>query len=448
MKTRKSILTVLLAVLFSALSSWGAQKPNIILIMADDIAYDNIGCYGSEYFKTPRLNKLAETGAKFNYCYSMPLCTPSRVKIMTGRDNIRNYVGFGSLDKNETTFGTMMKKAGYNTAVAGKWQLNGGKNGSLAPDCGFDTYCLWHYPGTNRERYWNPSIMRDGELVPVTADSYGPDICTDFIVEFIEKNKQRPFFVYYPMILVHGPFPPTPANKDSDSKDKIENYRSMVTYMDKCVGRIVDALDKNGLRENTVVMFTTDNGTGVGISYPFKGEERKGEKGRPTDGGSHAPLIVNCPGWVPAGTVTNDLVDFSDFLLTVTEIGGAKLPDATLDGRSFWPQCQGKKGNPRQWIYQYYYPKGEGAAQLFGEGKPYVIWAQDQNYKLYSHGKFIEVKDRYEKTNILPGTGSEQAEAARRKLQAAIDSMPKDNPHMMQEEKSGKKKRQKEKKEI
>ena len=424
MKTRKPVFALLLmAVLFCTLPLWGAEKPNVILIMADDIAYDNIGCYGSEYFKTPRLDKLARTGAKFNHCYSMPLCTPSRVKIMTGRDNIRNYVGFGSLDKNETTFGTMMKNAGYATAVAGKWQLNAGKNGSLASDCGFDTYCLWHYPGTKRERYWNPSIMRDGELVPVTADSYGPDICTDFIIEFVEKNKERPFFIYYPMILVHGPFPPTPDSKDRNSKDKTSNYRDMVAYMDKCVGRIVDALDGNGVRNNTVVMFTTDNGTGVGLSYPFKGEERKGEKGRPTDGGSHAPLIVNCPGQVPAGTVTDDLVDFSDFLPTIAEIGKAKLPDVTLDGRSFWPQCLGKKGNPREWIFQYYNPRGKTEP---------VIWAQDQHYKLYSHGKFIEVKDRHEKTDILPGTGSAPAEAARRKLHAAIDSMPKSNPHMSQ----------------
>jgi len=197
-----------------------------------------------------------------------------------------------------------------------------------------------------------------------------------------------------------------------------------------------------------VLMFTTDNGTGTGLSYPFKGEERKGEKGLPTDGGTHAPLIVNCPGVVPPGTVTDDLVDFSDFLPTLAETSGAKLPDVTLDGRSFWPQCLGQKGNPRQWIFQYYYPRGEGTLDLSGDGKPYVIWAQDQHYKLYSHGKFIEVSDRHEATNILPGTGSKEAEAARQKLQAAIDSMPKDNPYMVQKEErskaaSGKNKRKK-----
>lgn len=131
----------------------------------------------------------------------------------------------------------------------------------------------------------------------------------------------------------------------------------MVAYMDKCVGRIVDALAKNSLRENTVVIFTTDNGTHRALTYPYKGQNRKGEKAFPTDGGSHAPLIVNCLPAVRAGTVSDDMVDFSDFLPTLAEISGAQLPDVTLDGRSFWAQCQGRKGNPRQWIFQYYYPK-------------------------------------------------------------------------------------------
>jgi arylsulfatase A len=405
-------------------------RPNIILIMADDIAYDNIGCYGSDFFKTPHLDKLAENGVKFNHCYSEPVCTPSRNKIMTGRDNIRNYVGFGTLDKKETTFGTMMKEAGYATAVAGKWQLHNGKNGSLAPDCGFDTYCLWNYPGTERSRFWNPSLIRDGEKVPITADSYGPDICTDFLIDFIKKNKERPFFAYYPMLLVHSPFVPTPDSKDRSSKNKLENYRDMVNYMDKCVGRIIDTLEENDLRKNTIMLFTTDNGTGRPLTYPYMGQQRKGEKAYPTDGGSHAPLIVNCPGIVSQGLVTDDLVDFSDFLPTLADIGGARLPNVTLDGRSFWPQCRGEKGSPREWIFQYYYPKFKTAAKEYGEGKPYIIWAQDQHYKLYSHGKFIDIKDRHEKINIQLGKGTQKAEAARKKLQAAIDSMPENNVDM------------------
>ena len=152
--------------------------------MADDSAVDNYGCYGSTYFKTPILDSLAKTGAKFNHCYSEPVCTPSRVKIMTGRSGLRNYVQFGTLDKDEITFGNIMKKSGYSTAVAGKWQLHNGNRGTLAPACGFDTYCLWNYPGTGSSRYWSPSIMQDGQLLQTTSKDYGPDIFSDFIVEW------------------------------------------------------------------------------------------------------------------------------------------------------------------------------------------------------------------------------------------------------------------------
>ena len=301
-------------------------KYNVILIMADDSAVDNYGCYGSTYFKTPILDSLAKTGAKFNHCYSEPVCTPSRVKIMTGRSGLRNYVQFGTLDKDEITFGNIMKKSGYSTAVAGKWQLHNGNRGTLAPACGFDTYCLWNYPGTGSSRYWNPSIMQDGQLLQTTSKDYGPDIFSDFIVEFIEQNKTKPFFAYYPMALVHSPFPKTPDNVSSGEKTakgkgmSLSNFKDMTLYADKIIGKIVSCLEKNDLREKTVIIFTTDNGTHRNLTYPYKGEPRKGEKAYPTDGGTHVPLIINCPGTVPQGIICNDLVDFSDFLPTITEI--------------------------------------------------------------------------------------------------------------------------------
>jgi len=413
--------------------TWGgsvAAKMNVVLIMADDSAADNYGCYGNTFFKTPILDKLAATGAKFNHCYSEPVCTPSRVKIMTGRDGIRNYVKFGTLDRNEITFGTMMKNAGYATAVAGKWQLHGGPNGSLAPDCGFDTFCLWNYPGGGRSRYWEPSIIRDGKLLETTDKDYGPDIFIDFIIDFIEKNKDRPFFIYYPMVLVHAPFLPTPDSKPMEGVDRKEKalfcFRDMIAYADKCVGKIVNALERLGLREKTVLIYTTDNGTGRNLTYPYKNEKRNGEKAYATDGGTHAPLIVNCPGTVPEGIVSDDLVDFSDMMPTIADITGAALPDVTLDGRSFWPQCQGKKGNPRKWIFQYYYPKFAPAAKAHGQGinGREIVWAQNQYYKLYRDGTLYATSDRHETSPIPVGQGGEQAETARRILQEALNSMP------------------------
>ena len=422
------VFYIVFCVFLLAPISFANDRLNVILIMADDSAADNYGCYGSKFFSTPRLDALARTGAKFNHCYSEPVCTSSRVKIMTGRDGIRNYVQFGTLDKDEITFGNMMKSANYETAIAGKWQLHGGPRGTLAPACGFDNYCLWNYPGTSRSRFWNPSLMRDGKLMETTEKDYGPDILTDYLIEFIGKNRSKPFLAYYPMLLVHSPFLKTPDSKLDANRlisKSLTNFRDMTAYADKCVGRIVDALEECGLREKTVIIYTTDNGTGRSLTYPYGKEKRTGEKAYATDGGTHAPLIVNCPGTIPAGTVSDDLVDFSDVLPTIADITGAKLPEVKLDGRSFWPQCLGTKGNPRDFIFQYYYPKYKPAAAKHGQGvnDQEIIWAQNQRHKLYRDGTLYAVIDRYEKTPLSPGV-STQADKDRDLLQKGLDSMP------------------------
>ena len=344
---------------------------------------------------------------------------------MTGRDGWRNYVRFGTLDKSETTFGNMLQRAGYNTAVAGKWQLHGGPNGVVAPDCGFDSWCLWNYPGTARKRFWNPSLNQDGRLLQSATTDYGPDIVNGFVLDFIRRHRDEPFFIYYPMLLVHSPFVHTPDSKSSNAP-AISHFRDMTAYADKLVGQVIETLDELGLRESTVVIYTTDNGTGRSLTYPYRGEDRRGEKAWATDGGTHAPLIVNCPGLVPPKTVCDDMVDFADVLPTLAEITNADLPEVELDGQSFWPQCLGRAGNPKPWIRQYYYPKFGPAAEPHGQGvnRREIVWAQNQHYKLYRDGAFYAVADRYEQTKILPGSDDAAAEKTRRMLQAALDEIP------------------------
>jgi len=433
MTTSNKIRCVILCSLIfvASIPIFSAEKLNIILIMADDSAVDNYSCYGSDFFSSPRIDSLAETGARFNYCYSEPVCTSSRVKIMTGRDGVRNYVNFGILDKGETTFADMLKAAGYATAVAGKWQLHADPNGSLPEDCGFDSYCLWNFPGTTLDRYWNPSLNQNGKILETTEEDYGPDIVSDFLVDFIETNQDRPFFAYYPMILVHNPFPETPDSQLATAEEAkfskgLKNYRDMIAYADKMVGKLVDTVDRLGLGEKTVFIFTADNGTNRTLTYPFRGSQRTGEKAFATEGGYHVPLVVNCPTVVPAGIVSNDLVDFSDVLPTLAELSGAELPDVELDGRSFWPQSLGKEGNPRQWITQYYYPKYKPAAEKHGQGvrSREIIWAQNQYYKLYQDGSFYAVADRHEVESIRPGDGTPFAEKTRKMLQKALESIP------------------------
>lgn len=402
-------------------------KPNIILIMADDIGYECFGAYGSQSYKTPNIDRLAAEGVRFTHCYSQPLCTPSRVKLMTGRSNIRNYSSFSILDPNEKTFGHMLQRAGYKTAVAGKWQLYGAQHynelagtGMHPRDAGFDEYCLWQVERLG-SRYWNPRIERNGKILPATKDKYGPDIFCDFIGEFLEKHKDEPMFVYYPMALPHNPFVPTPNSAERDRKRGPANFADMVAYIDTIVGRIDGKLKELGIRDNTLLIFTADNGTNRNIKSRLAGVTIKGGKGLTTDAGTRVPLVASWPGRAAKGRVCTDLVDFSDFLPTLAELAGARpLGGATLDGRSFLPQLKGEKGNPRDWIYCYYNPRP--GKKRFPERR----FARDQRWKLYGNGRLYDLRDDVlEQQPIAKGQGGVDAAAARRKLRAALDTMPK-----------------------
>jgi arylsulfatase A-like enzyme len=401
-------------------------RPNVVLIMADDIGYECFGCYGGTSYRTPVLDGLANEGVRFEHCYSQPLCTPSRVKIMTGRSNIRNYSHFSILERDERTFGHMLQASGYRTAVAGKWQLYGAEHykdlagtGTTPAGAGFDESCLWQV-GRLGSRYWNPLIERNGVPLEGLEERYGPDVFCDFVTAFIRENRDRPFLVYYPMALVHSPFVPTPSSADRESKDRQANFADMVAAMDSVVGRIVSELERLGLRENTLLLFTSDNGTGRRIKSAMGDVTIKGGKSLTTDAGTRVPLIASRPGAVPGGAVCEDLIDFSDFVPTLAELCGASLPeDVALDGRSFLPQLRGERGRPREWIYCYYNPR-PGNARF-----PERRFVRDKRWKLYWSGELFDIaNDVLEEKPISPGQGGAEAVAARIKLQAALDSMP------------------------
>ena len=212
-KYRKALF--LLAGAASAQMLHGADnRPNIVFILADDMGYECVGAYGSTY-STPNIDRLAEEGIMFTSAYSQPLSTPSRVELMTGKYNHRNYCEFGFLNHDQKTFANMAKEAGYSTCIAGKWQL--GANSGLPEHFGFDRWCLWqlnYARSEEAERYADPLIEADGTLIDGGLDSYGPDIFEQYIESFISEQGDTPFFVYWPMALVHDPFTPTP---DSES---------------------------------------------------------------------------------------------------------------------------------------------------------------------------------------------------------------------------------------
>ena len=222
--------TLALPLPVSAAAERPGKQPNIVLIMADDLGFETIGCYGAKDYKTPHIDALAAKGVRFNHCYAQPLCTPSRVQIMTGRYNHRNYEGFGYLNPKEVTFGNVLKKAGYQTCIAGKWQLCG--NANTVKAFGFDEHCLWNMHAYREDtpnakepkgwlrRYDSPTLYENGKWTEHPKGIYGPQVCTDFICSFIKRNKDQPFFVYYPMILTHSPFVPTPDSADKHCKNK------------------------------------------------------------------------------------------------------------------------------------------------------------------------------------------------------------------------------------
>ncbi|MDX2442418.1 MAG: sulfatase-like hydrolase/transferase [Bacteroidales bacterium] len=384
-------LILLAIILVSSCDRNKAVKPNIILVMADDLGYECLACNGGESYKTPVLDELAATGIRYTSCFSQPLCTPSRVQIMTGKYNNRNYSDFGILPPGETTFGNLLKEAGYETAIVGKWQLFGSKTdmrvygqGTYPTNAGFDEYCLWQIDKVG-SRYADPLIHWNDSVPKVFKNEYGPDVFFRYIDEFLTKKREAPFFLYYPMALPHDPHVPTPDSEEWDSLPNHKDdrfFKDMVEYMDKSLGRIVSRLDELGLRENTILIFTGDNGTNRRIVSIADGKEIKGKKGIPCFYGTHVPLIVNAGNMSNSGVINNDLVDFSDILPTICELAGVELTELETDGISFVGTLNGEKGT-REWIYCYY---NSGKKRF-----PFAEFIQDQKYKLYGDNSFISI---------------------------------------------------------
>jgi arylsulfatase A-like enzyme len=427
------ILSVLASVLGMAPVARCAERPNIILIMSDDIGIGGFSCYGSDNFKTPHLDALATGGVRFEHCFSMALCGPSRACLLTGRYAFRTGMvsnGTGKLvsPEKEVCIAKALKGVGYATAFAGKWnQLGYLQSAEEAKRWGWDEYLRWERSDQDG-RYWNPHYDKNGKFLEGVEKGYGPDLCHDFAVDFISRHKDKPFFLYYPTPLVHGPILRTPdsapekAKAEEPKEEKAKAGKKgkkaktrnrgllgdNVTYLDKIIGKLAAELDRQKLREKTVILFTSDNGTPG--EDTIGGKVIDGRKGSLKEGGTRVPLIVNWKGTIAGGQVCKDLVDFSDFFPTLIELAGAKPPEGvTLDGQTFAPQLQGKSGKPREWV------------QVQLQGNRYV---RDARWKLYSDGTLCDMKDApFAEHTIAKGTEDETAAAARRRLQAALDKL-------------------------
>lgn len=408
-----------------------AAPPNIILIMADDLGYECIGANGSTHYKTPRLDALAGEGMRFTQAYSQPLCTPSRVQLMTGKHNFRNYTKFAYLNPEEKTFAQALKAAGYATAIAGKWQL--GNDKTLPARFGFDEYCLWQlsHKKADGERYANPLIEQNGLELPRNPDTYGPDVFMDFAVDFISRRKDGPFLLYFPMVLTHNPFLPTPDSdgwKGDRQTDEKKNFAEMVAYMDKNVGRLADHVKSLGLAENTLFLFTGDNGTNRNITSPFQGRMLQGGKGRLTDGGTHVPMMAWWPGTLKAGQTHDGLIGFEDFFPTLLELAGIQRYDGQLDGRSFLPLLKGEPFTPKPWQFSHYDPRWGESREHRGRT------ARTTEYKLYADGPFFYLPDDPDEMKPLDSaTATPEAAAVRASLQQVLDDMEKQGSVMSED---------------
>ena len=286
--------------------SGAGSRPNIVMFLADDIGYEVPTYSGGQSYSTPNIDRLAAGGMQFSHCFATPNCCPSRVELLSGKYGVRNYIDWGNYDLSQKTFVNYLHDAGYATCVAGKWQFGHGDMG--ATQMGFDKYLLFD-PFTDAddnggtERYKNPKLYQNGDYLPAsqTEGKYADDMFVDYISQFITDHKKKPFFVYYPLSLCHLPFCPTPDDPEYAAWDPLKDktnkryFPSMVKYMDKKIGEVIDKISKEGLLQKTIFVFSGDNGTPPAITSQFQGRLIDGGKTTPTEFGVHVPLIVNNP---------------------------------------------------------------------------------------------------------------------------------------------------------
>ncbi|CAN5169256.1 sulfatase-like hydrolase/transferase [soil metagenome] len=396
--------------------SQAVTRPNIVLILGDDIGYEIPTVNGGQSYATPNIDLMARAGMRFTQCYASPLCSPSRFMFLTGKYNFRNYTTWGIMDQSQRTFANMLSDAGYDTYVAGKWQVDGGDqsvrtfgfNQSYTIFEQFEDGTLDHDGDPNTlGRYKNPELYANGASLPPgsTENKYCDDILVDSLVSCASRSasNQKPFFIYYPLSLCHYPYSPTPDDPEFAAWDPRFNFSdttffpSMVQYMDKKIGDLFQRMDRLGLSKNTVFIFIGDNGTPQEIVSRYKNQRIQGGKSNSTVWGTHVPLMIYWRGVVRPGSVNSDLVDFTDFLPTLAGIANVPVPSdyGMLDGVSFYPRLKGLAGAPRSWVFCHYDPQTKNPP-------PLKRWMQDITYKLYDiTGNFYNtVIDSYEKTKL------------------------------------------------
>ncbi len=415
-----------------------SDKPNVILILIDDLSYFGVSAYGlesvsgsganfkRESLQTPRMDELAGQGILCSHAYSHALSEATRVALMTGMNNGRIYLATKALHESQITFADVFKLNGYTTGMYGKWKQSRGSAEVPAKEhisaFGWDDYTCFDMVTAN-QRHINPDLVindvvtnynKRTDIDPETGRRwFGPDIFNRNAIKFIESNKDKPFFLYYPMVMIHDDHKPTPDStpksifdeaEESNKNDMRDYLPDMIRYTDKLIGRIVDKVNDLGLRENTLIIVMGDNGSKEFITFHQKdGTSYKGGKGQTTAGGERVPLILSQPGVIPTSGTKEvrsyyPAIDITDIYPTMFEACGITPPNQDkIDGVSFWKQTIGKsKEAHREHIYKWY-----NANRTQKELDLMVRYAQTPEYKYYAphdaypEGRFFDVKVDY-----------------------------------------------------
>ncbi len=432
------------------------DQPNIVLIFADDFGRELLSSYGGQSdYKTPFLDTMAKDGMQFNTCYATPMCVPSRVELLTGRYSFRNYTAWEKIDRSQITFPQLLKAAGYRTAMAGKWHPHGQWDLDPVPPvhAGFDEYCSYdsvhmldQAKAGEGNRFWGGTIIRNGN--EESLNRYGPEVYSDFLVDFIRRNKEGPFFAYYAMTTMHRPFQPTPDHPDAPqsgqappkdwmgSRGTPENFEPMLHYADKMVGKVIRAIDELGIADNTVIIFTSDNGTdnhaeAKPIRTQFMNRLVPGGKYFPTELGVNVPLLVRWPSRVKPGSLCEELVDLTDLFPTFSALASASLPtNHAIDGRSLVPILQGQTGKQKASTFTWgnYENNSSKYKDPANNTDKLLDVIRGPRYKLYSDGRLYDLQKDFLEEHPLEKGSSVDAEEARKSLESSLIELRKTQP--------------------
>jgi arylsulfatase A-like enzyme len=386
----------------------GGRKPNILLILADDLGYGNLGCYGQKQIQTPNLDRLAAEGMRFTDAYAgSTVCAPSRCTLMTGY-----HTGHGRTRGNKSpdlplrpqdlTVTEILKKTGYRTGLFGKWSL--GELGSTGYPTrkGFDEW-FGFFSQTHAHNYY-PEYLLDGDTARIQRGNlgtqtkdYAHDVIAERAIQFLQRDDSRPFFMKLALTIPHAnnelgrdtgngqEVPSTDPYTDRNWPAPDKNFAAMVTRMDRDLGRIFDLLKSSGQDENTLILFSSDNGPhregGHNPDFFDDNGPLRGIKRDMYEGGIRVPFLARWKGRIKAGAVNDHPVAFWDFLPTACEVAGVAAPKG-IDGISFLPALLGKEQQKHEYLYWEFHERGFHQAVRKGEWKA-VRLGLDKPIELY-----------------------------------------------------------------